>query len=558
MGANALKSNDKLINKGIMKKFLLSVLVWMVAGFAVYAQSNYQLTNANFESWTGDFNGSPQPTGWNASNVEQFGFKFNFAHKETGHNGGYCMMVQDQDVGAAGITETSPGYFSLGQPWAYVPGLTSVGQATAGTSGGKSWTYRPDSMSVWIKRTGNNTANEDFYLLYYAWQGTARGDKFKNKNKSCTSHTETNEESDVRQALNGNECGTTQKVTQVAEGMWRERNTYGSWTNIRVPIYYFNDDAPTMMNIIFSASNYPNFRANDGLYAGNSLYVDDVELIYSATIQKLYVNGEVWNGFDPNSTAVQNYPLGENATTIPTIRAVRGAGSLTNARGTTVPFPGRTLSGSEITVVNGDLVNKPTTITVRSEDGTKTMVYKIQFQKAASTNAKLSGISVNGTPITGFSATKYNYTVDLPYGTTAAPVVTADKQEEKQTLTITQATSPTGTATIKVTAADGKATQTYTLNFRIGLLADNTLAGIRVNGKDIPGFTPSQTIYKVSLPVGTSVLPTIEAVSAYPAGEQTIEYVMPTLANLDVGSAQIKVTTPGNHTAKVYKLNFKL
>lgn len=539
-----------------MSKFLRSLLIVLLCSTGVQAQ---QLTNANFEDWSAAaFNGEPQPKGWNASNVEQFGFKFNFAHKESGHNGGYCMMVQDQDVGAAGITETSPGYFALGQPWAYVPGLTSVGQATAGTSGGVSWKYRPDSMSVWIRRTGSNWDKEDFYLLYYSWSGTAKGDKYKNKNKSCTSHSETNEESDVRQALNGNECGTTTKATQVAEGMWRERKNYENWVNIRVPIYYFNDEVPTTMNIIFSASNYPNFRANDGLYAGNSLYVDDVELIYAATIQKLYIDGEVWNGFDPNSTAVQNYPLGESATSIPTIKAVRGAGSLTNARGTVVPFPGRTLSGGEISVVNGDLVSKPTTITVKSEDGKKTMVYKIQFQKAASTNAKLAGISVNGKPITGFSATKYSYTVELPYGTTAAPVVTADKQEEKQTVSITQATSPTGTATIKVTAADGKTTQTYSLNFSIGQLADNTLQDILVNGVSVPGFTPSQTNYKVSLPEGTTQVPSIKAVSAYPNGAQTIEYVLPTAESLNGGSAQIKVTTPGNQTARIYKLTFKI
>ena len=53
-------------------------------------------------------------------------------------------------------------------------------------------------------------------------------------------------------------------------------------------------------------------------------------------------------------------------------------------------------------------------------------------------------------------------------------------------------------------------------------------------------------------------MPTIKAVSAYPAGAQTIEYVLPTLANLDGGSAQIKVSTPGNTTPKIYKLNFKL
>ena len=367
-----------------MSKFFQGVMVWVAAVMLATTVHAQQLTNANFEDWSGAaFDGNIQPKGWNASNVTQFGFKFNFAHRETGHNGGYCMMVQDQEVGAAGITETSPGYFSLGQPWVYISSLTAVSQASAGTYGGINWTHRPDSMSVWIKRTGSNTSKEDFYLLYYSWTGNVSNNRFKGKNGNCTTtDTYTNEESDIRQAMDGNECGTPQGATQISEGMWRERATYNNWINIRVPIYYMNNSAPQKMNIIFSASNYPNFRANNGLYTGNSLYVDDVELIYSSKIQKLYINDKEWKGFDPNNTGVQEYALGETATSIPTIEARRGAGSLTNARGTTKSFVGRVLSGSEITITNGNLTDQPTLITVRSEDGQSTTTYKIQFQKA--------------------------------------------------------------------------------------------------------------------------------------------------------------------------------
>ena len=543
-----------------MSKFLQRVLVCGALILLPMTMVAQQVSNSDFEDWSGTtFDGEAQPKGWNASNVEQVGMKFNFAHKETGHgNKGYCLMVQDQDVGAMGITETSPGYFSLGHAWVYLPSIAQISQASAGTYGGISWTYRPDSMSVWIKRTGSNWSKEDFYLLYYSWTGTAKSNRYKGKNGSCsTTDTFTDEESDVRQALDGNECGTNQKATQVAEGMWRERAQYGQWTNIRVPIYYMNNSTPQKMNIIFSASNYPNFRANDGLYTGNSLYVDDVELIYSSKIQKLYIDDVEWKGFDPNSTAVQYYAMGENATAIPSkIEAIRGAGSLTNAHGTTVSFAGRKLSGSEITIENGNLTDKPTKITVKSEDGKSNTVYLIQFQRAASSNAKLAGININGEPLSGFSPTKYNYSVDLPYGTTAAPVVTAEGQEDKQTIAITQPSSVNGKATINVTAANGSSKATYTLQFKVGLLADNELQDILVNGKSVPGFTPSQTVYKVSLPVGTTTMPTVKAVSKYPDGEQTIAYNPP--ATIDGGQYTVSVTTPGNQIAKVYKLNFKL
>ena len=417
-------------------------------------------------------------------------------------------------------------------------------------------------MVVWIKRTGSNTDKEDFYLLYYSWSGTAKSVKYKGKNGSCTSTGGyTDEESDIRQALDGNECGTNTPAKQIAEGMWREKKTYGSWTRMSVPIYYINNDVPQKMNLIFSASNYPNFRANSGLYSGNSLYVDDVELVYSSKIQKLFVGGIEWKGFDPNSEAVQYYALGETATEIPTIEAKRGLGSLTNARGTTVNFAGRTLSGSEITITKGNLTDQPTTIVVKSEDGKSTTTYKIQFQKAASSNAKLAGISyVYGTDTTlipGFSPTKYNYEVELPYGTKKAPVIVAELQEDKQTVAITQPGSVTGSATIKVTAANGTATQTYTLNFKVGLLSDNELQDILVNGKSVPGFTPSQTVYKVSLPVTTTEMPTVTTVSKPEYGnDQTVVHTKPSV--IDGGVYQLSVTTPGNKIAKVYKLNFKL
>ena len=541
------------MTKVYLKQFFLSSLILLFGVSSLFAQ---QVPNPSFEDWSGEkFDGEIQPASWNASNVSQVGFNFNFANQEAGHTGSYSMMVQDKEVGAMGITETAPGYFSLGKPWAYLEGL-STGSATAGTEGGISFPHRPDSMSVWIRRTGDNTDKEDFYLLYYAWSGTAKSSKYLNKSGGCTSTNRTNEESDIRLALDANACGTDQKATQIAEGMWRERKTYGNWTNIRVPIYYFNNDVPTMMNIIFSASNYPNFRANDGLYEGNSLYVDDVELIYSSKIQKLYVGGKEWKGFNPNTTEEQVYSLGKSASSIPEIKAYRGAGQISNAKGETATFSGRELSGSEISISNGTIDGNPTTITVKAEDGKSTMTYKIKFVRQASTNAKLANIFVNGQGISGFQPTLTSYNVELPYGTTDAPIVSVDKQEDEQVVEITQPTSTTGSSTIRVTAADGKTKQTYTVHFSVALLADNTLKDIKINGESLAGFTPNQTTYRVSLPTSTTTMPTVEAISAYPAGEQTITYNAPSV--IDGGVYQINVSTPGNPTPKTYKLTFKL
>ena len=530
-------------------KQLLVTSFLILSSVLTFAQ---QVPNPSFEDWSGaEFDGNIQPASWNASNVSQVGFNFNFANQEAGHTGKYSMMVQDMEVGAMGITETSPGYFSLGKPWSHLEGI-STGTATAGTSGGITWTHRPDTMSVWIKRTGNNTDKEDFYLLYYAWSGTAKADSYKNKNGGCTDVSQTNEESDIRLALNANDCGTDQIANQIAEGMWREKKTYGEWTNIRVPIYYFNDDVPTMMNIIFSASNYPNFRANDGLYEGNSLYIDDVELIYSSKIDKLYIREREWKGFDPNNTEEQVYSVGK-ATEIPAVFGVRGAGSITNARGTTVTLPGRRLGNDEFKIMQqGSIDGDPMIIQVNGINSRTT--YKIKFVSAASNNARLADIQVNGTNITGFNAYLNTYNVVLPYGTSQVPVVSATAQDNGATVTITQPTSTTGTATINVTAADGTTTNTYTLNFSVAELSDNTLEAIYIDGELLPDFLPTKNNYTISLPLGTTVAPIITWQSAYKDGAQTITL---TKNSLEEG-AHITVSAPAAQNTRTYKLTYKI
>lgn len=537
-----------------MKKIYSVVLLAILCCIAnsVTAQ---QVPNASFEEWNGEkFNNEIQPSNWYVSNISQAGFNFNLANREAGHTGSYSLMVKDTEVGALGITELSPGYFSLGKSWTYIDGIKTE-TATAGITGGLDWTHRPDTVSVWIKRTGPATDKEDFYILYYAWNGTAKAHQYKNKAGGCADvGTKTDEESDVRQALNANVCGTDEKANQVAEGMWRERNTYADWTNIRVPIYYFNDEAPAKMNLLFSASNYPNFRENTGLYKDNALYVDDIEMVYSSKIDKLYIREREWRAFDPNSSEEQVYSVGK-ATEIPTVVGVRGVGSITNARGNTVTFPGRKLTNEEFQILQpGAIDGDPMIIQVNATDGSSTTTYKIKFVSAASNNARLADIQVNGTTIAGFNAYLNTYNVALPYGTTEVPVVSATAQDAGATVTITQATSATGTATIHVAAADGTTTNTYTLNFSVAELSDNTLAAIYMDGELVPGFTPTKNNYTISLPLGTTEAPIITWQSAYADGAQTITLVKNSIEE----GAQITVSAPAAQATRTYKLTYKI
>ena len=83
-----------------------------------------------------------------------------------------------------------------------------------------------------------------------------------------------------------------------------------------------------------------------------------------------------------------------------------------------------------------------------------------------SNDATLSSISVNGSPLPGFQRTTYNYTYELPAGTTDVPNVTATPNKPNTMHIITDASSLPGTTTITVIAEDGTQ-QVYTINFTV-------------------------------------------------------------------------------------------
>lgn len=359
----------------IMKKV---IVLFSAVCLAMMAQAQ-QLPDPHFENWGDKFKGDPQLVAWHGSNVSQVGSKFTFMFQKPGRTG-YCAYVADRKVGIPKLNlgAIGPGYMSLGYPWQYLKGL-NLNSATAGTEGGISWKYRPDTMAVWIKRIGPDTDKEDFHLLFYSWAGTAKSGKYKNKAGGCTETERVNEESDIRTATDVNECGVDQPVRQVAEGWYRARAKYNEWTLIKVPIFYKSDGAPTMCNVIFSAGNYPAFRANDGLYDGNALFIDDVELIYSSKIHRLVINGKEFKEFNPNSTDVQVCKLADLKGDVK-IEGWRGAGSLTNIKGERARFRGRKLGAQEMTVEAGELNGKPWIITVKAEDGSSVTKYKIKIE----------------------------------------------------------------------------------------------------------------------------------------------------------------------------------
>ena len=522
-----------------MKKNLKSLVTFLslLVSFGTLAAGPYQIENASFENWGGAKfdNQLTLSAPWTGANISQAGMDFAVVYRsEDAHTGKYSVKCMDREVGALGITEISPSWVTLGKPWSYIKGL-ATSSATAGTDGGINFTARPDTMSVWIKRGSSN--DEHINLVYYSWSGQSRGDSYLAKDGSCSSTTHYDEESDIRTQTDPNKCGTAVSATQIAEGHFQTSNRYSEWTQIKVPIKYYKDNIPQKMNIILSASNYPEGRRNDGLVHGNYLLADDVKLIYSSKIHELRLNNEPLNKFKPD-VYVYSVSLGEKATfrDIPSITCKRS---------------GRTLSGDEITINYAEQLGDTTTITVRAEDGSSTSTYKVVFKQTESINSHAASISVNGKSIPSFSGYVTDYNVELPYGTTEAPEITVTKSEQSQDVEVVSCSDFPCVAKVIVRAENRSYETVYNINLSIGQLSDNTLQDIKINGNSIPGFKPETNTYLVELPLGTTADPTIEAVSKYKEGDQKI-----TITNAGLNGRSTIVVTPPVGTSRTYRISY--
>ncbi|MFI3296788.1 MAG: hypothetical protein R3Y59_04055 [bacterium] len=516
-----------------MRKIITLLMLFFTLFSTVSAQ---QLTNSTFDTFqSDDLNDiGYRPTGWYAANVNRtvvgVTASASMLSYESGRTGN-CVRMESEWVGAAGIGSNSPMWISLGQPWNYVSGLSTSG-ATAGTDGGLAFTYRPDTLAVWIKR--DYSTQEDANIVVYSWSGTSKGSSYMALGGSCTSTGDHyDEESDIRLAYDANVCGTSVTATQISEGSWRSSAKYTDWTEIKVPIAYLTNDVPDKINVIISASNYPNFRSKN-VESGSILYVDDLSLIYSSKVHDLLLDNRSMSGFSQDQYTY-NYELGATATKVPTITLKRS---------------GRLLSSSEYTISYG-AIGEATTITVKAEDGSSTTTYTVNFAAQLSTNPRPADILIDGESVANFNNYVYTYNVELPYGTTEIPTITIDPAESGQTYTVTAPTSLPGSAVVTVIAEDGTTSQSYTINFTLASLTDNTLTDISVNGITVTGFASTTNNYTVELPVGTVDDPIVTYTTAYP-DEHTIVVDNQGLS----GGVTISVTPTGTTLTRVYRLTF--
>lgn len=115
--------------------------------------------------------------------------------------------------------------------------------------------------------------------------------------------------------------------------------------------------------------------------------------------------------------------------------------------------------------------------------------YEIAFVAApmAKNIATLSSISVDGEPLADFAPDKLTYDVELSYGTTTVPTVTATCTSKKANAVVTAATAVPGATTIRVTAEDGQTYKDYTVNFTVAAAAssEKELLNVKIGGQAV-------------------------------------------------------------------------
>lgn len=176
-----------------------------------------------------------------------------------------------------------------------------------------------------------------------------------------------------------------------------------------------------------------------------AIVVNKAPEVNVATLNSITVNGEEVEGFAPETTAY-NVELPFGTTVVPVVAATP------------------TSSKATVSVTQATAVNGKATIHVVAEDGTTTKDYTVQFSvaAAASEDATLASLSIDGKAIADFKADSLDYTYSVAYLFESIPVISAEANDESANVAITQATAIPGTATIVVTAQAGNKT-TYTV-----------------------------------------------------------------------------------------------
>ena len=192
-------------------------------------------------------------------------------------------------------------------------------------------------------------------------------------------------------------------------------------------------------------------------------------------------------------------------------------------------------------------------------------VYSNQMKLDVSTVAALETLQADGVELEGFDPDVYNYTVEIPYGA-QVPEITATAVENGSVY-IVPAIGPGRSATILVTAEDGKTTASYSIFFQVAApvldqveiaveggstLTEDDIKNVELTAKLQDGTVLSDDVIDVTYRVADDFIAEVRdgQIYAYNAGETTLTAQV-TYQDVTVESAPLAITVQPTTEDKV-------
>lgn len=288
------------------KKYMLVVLAAVMQ-----AASAQQLSNTTFDGdWVDCYPweaGAPvstargtQPRGWCVSNVSQSALPI-VASEDLGASGtGKSVKLSNVTASIGG--NTAPGYITLGTAWATAETkMTSVRNADGGVFGGIAFAYHPDALRFTYKHDVSN-GTENMSVIAYLWKGTwTQADVPSNTAVGifswgeATKVTMTDRLNNIlgKDCLTGGEITRTDDAALVASAEYYSNVSHEDWVTREIPLDYGSYAGKPVevekLNIVIASNGL--FDDRSTIKAGNSITVDDVELVYYHALSSLSYAG---------------------------------------------------------------------------------------------------------------------------------------------------------------------------------------------------------------------------------------------------------------------------
>ena len=293
-----------------MRKFILLFAAAALSSLGMTAQ---QLNGTFDDTWVDCYpnNGTTavgtQPEGWSVSNVYQI-LDFTLVWPDadrTGNEVGHSVKMVNTWCGLFTMGATAPAYMTLGNTWSYgdMKDQSIKGESDGGAYGGMDFAYRPDAVSLWVKRlhsTAESTSNKNSQInkeerasvIFYSWKGsTTSSVKTGLSTKPTTMEMEDREKDVLGDRTPDSKTEDFELISSMKQYI---EGDIDKWTQMVYDINYLSESMPEKVNLIISSSDFFD-RAKMG--EGNQLWVDDVDFVYYSTLTSLEVGGAAVQGF---------------------------------------------------------------------------------------------------------------------------------------------------------------------------------------------------------------------------------------------------------------------